>query len=101
MRILLIQPRAIGDVLCTTPIINYLKKAIPDARIDFLVEPLGKALLETHPGLNEVLIYDKKKAFQEILRVHRRRYDTVLDFMNNPRTAYLTAFSGASWRVGF
>ena len=101
MRILVIQLRAIGDVLCATPVVSYLKQVLPDASVDFLVEPVSRSLIETHPGLNEVLVYDKTRGWNEIKRVRSKRYDAVLDFMNNPRTAYLTAFSGARWRVGF
>jgi ADP-heptose:LPS heptosyltransferase len=101
MKILLIQLRAIGDVVCTTPAIAYTRAAYPNATIDFLVEPISAPLLQTNPHLNEVLVYDKKHPAAEIRRVRARRYDAVIDFMNNPRTGALTAFSGARWRVGF
>jgi ADP-heptose:LPS heptosyltransferase len=101
MKVLIIQLRAIGDVICSTPLIDDIKKNIPDVQIDFLVEPVSAPVVETHPGLHRVLIYDKKNALAEIRRVREQKYDAVLDFMNNPRTSYLTFFSGARWKVAF
>lgn len=101
MRILLIQLRRVGDILLTTPVISYLKSVVPQSSIDFLSEPCGRAVLETHPELNQLLIYNKSHPFREMRRIQAQKYDAVLDFMNNPRTAYLAFASGARWRVGF
>lgn len=101
MKILIVQLRRVGDILLTTPVVNYLKTAIPDAQIDFLCEPMGRAVLETHPGLRRLLIYDKKRPLKEILQIRKQGYDVVLDFLNNPRTRLLTFLSGAQWRVGY
>jgi len=101
MKILIVQLRRIGDILLTTPVVWGLRKKFPDAQIDFLVEPMGLSVLETNPDISEVLVYGKTNGLAEIFRIRKRRYDVVLDFLNNPRTSYLTGFSGAKWRVGF
>lgn len=101
MKILVIQLRRIGDIILTTPVISYLKRAFPDAQIDFLCEPMGKDVLETHPDIRTVHLYDKSKPLAEILKVRREKYDVVFDFLTNPRSAYITGFSGARYRVGF
>lgn len=101
MRILIIQLRRIGDILLTTPVVSYLKQALPGATVDFLCEPMGRTILETHPHIDRLHVYDRAHPLREILRIRGERYDAVLDFMNNPRTSHLTAFSGARWRVGF
>lgn len=101
MRILILQLRRVGDILLTTPVISYLKDAVPGCRVDFLAEPMGRTILETHPGLDEFHVYDRAHPLQQIRAVRARRYDAVLDFMNNPRSSYLTALSGARWKVGF
>jgi ADP-heptose:LPS heptosyltransferase len=101
LKILVIQLRSLGDILCTTPVLAYLKSALPHSEIDFLSEPVGTSVLETNPHLHEILVYDKAHPLREIKRIRSRRYDAVLDFMNNPRTAYITAFSRARWQVHF
>lgn len=101
MKILIIQLRRIGDVIVTTPVIDVLRRQFPDARIEFLVEPAAAPVLDSYPGLDERLIFEKSKYWFWVRELRRRRYDWVLDFMNNPRTAQLSWFSRAPVRVGF
>jgi lipopolysaccharide heptosyltransferase II len=101
MKILLIQLRRIGDVVVTTPVIDALRAARPDARIEFIVEEAPAPVLEGYPGLDEVIVFRKADFFRTLAETRRRRYDWVLDFMNNPRTAQITLASGAKVRAGF
>ncbi len=101
MKILIIQLRRIGDVIVTTPVIDVLRRQFPQARIDFLVEPAAAPVLDRYPGLDERLVFEKSKYWFWVRELRRRRYDWVLDFMNNPRTAQLTWASGAPVRAGF
>ena len=101
MKILIIQLRRIGDVIVTTPVIDVLRPHFPDARLEFLVEPAAAPVLDGYPGLDERLVFEKSKFWFWVRELRRRRYDWVLDFMNNPRTAQLTLATGAPVRVGF
>ncbi len=101
MKILVIQLRRIGDIILTTPIPSYLKKAFPSSTIDFLCEPMGIDVLKGHPDINEVVVYDREKQVSEIKRIRSRRYDAVIDFLNNPRTAWISGLSGARYRVAY
>lgn len=101
MKILAIQLRRIGDILLTTPAIAHLKRVFPKGKIDFLCEPMGEQILRNNPAINQLFLYDKKKSLKEVLAVRARGYDAVIDFMGNPRTAVLTAFSRARWKVGY
>lgn len=98
-RILCIQLRRIGDVILTAPAVAALKKRFPQAAIDFLVEPPSAEVVRAMPEVRETLVYEAG-AWSEIRRVRARRYDLVVDFMGNPRTAILTAFSGAAMKAG-
>jgi lipopolysaccharide heptosyltransferase II len=100
-RILIIQLRRIGDVVVTTPVIDALRAAFPEARVEFLVESAAAPVLRGYQGLDETLLFDKKEFLKWLREIRRRRYDWVLDFMNNPRTAQLTLASGAPVRAGF
>lgn len=101
MKILIIQLRRIGDVIVTTPVIDVLRRQFPAARLEFLVEPAAAPLLDHYPGLDERLVFEKSKFWFWLRELRRRRYDWVLDFMNNPRTAQLAWATGAPVRVGF
>ncbi len=102
-RILVIKPRAIGDVLLSTAVLPDLRRAFSDSRIDFLVESFASPVLEGNPHINDVLAYDTRKdsSASIISRVRRRRYDMVIDLFANPRTAVITLLSGARYRIGF
>ena len=99
-KILLIQFRQIGDVLLSTAAAEVLKANFPAATLDFLTQPPSDQALARNPAVNEVLIYDAGKPLQWLLKVRRRRYDLVIDLMSNPRSALVTAISGAKIKAG-
>lgn len=105
-RILLIRLKAVGDVLLCTPLIRTLRKKYPDAQIDFAADAVPALLLRNNPRVNEILVPPKKGSsfslqFGFIRQVRRNRYDLVLDLFGNPRSAWMTFFSGAPFRVGY
>ena len=102
-RILVIKLRAIGDVLLSTAVLRNLRLAFPDASIDFLTEVPSREVLEGNSDLSSLLIFDGKKQSGAglILDVRSRQYDLVIDLFGNPRSALVTLFSGAKYRVGY
>ncbi|WP_128545932.1 glycosyltransferase family 9 protein [Larkinella soli] len=105
-RFLIIQTAFIGDVILATSLIEKLRYHFPDATIDFLLRKGNEGLLQTHPLLNEVLVWDKKKEkYAGLLRlskeIRRRRYDTIINLQRFGATGLLTAFSGAGETIGF
>jgi len=102
-RILVVQLRRLGDVILTTPALAALKKKYPAATLDFLVEKPGAEAVAGNPAIDEVLVYECANAldaFRWALKIRARRYDWVIDFLANPRTALLTALSGAAVKAG-
>jgi len=102
-KILVIKLRAIGDVLLSTVVLENLRSAFPHAVIDFLVEKPGREVIEGNPAADSAIVFDnkKEKGLELILRVRRYRYDLVIDLFGNPRSAIVTLFSGAKYRVGY
>lgn len=101
--ILVVQLRRLGDVILTTPALEALKKRYPEAKLDFLVEAPGAEAVAGHPAIDEVLVYDAEGALGALnwaLKIRARRYDWVIDFLANPRTALVTALSGAKVKAG-
>ena len=54
-KILVIRLSSLGDVVLTGPVYKNLKAHWPDARICVLVKPQFAAVLEGHPGVDEVM----------------------------------------------
>ncbi|MBI5555854.1 MAG: glycosyltransferase family 9 protein [Elusimicrobia bacterium] len=100
-KILVIQLRRIGDVLLTTPVLRALRRQFSGAQIDFLVEKPGAEILAANPYINNLLVYDKKEQLRWIRRIRAAKYDVILDFLGNPRTAWIVGLSGAKYRLGF
>lgn len=113
-RILIIKPSAIGDVVHTLPILNLLRRRWPAAAIDWVVTPACAGILDGHPQLNDMLIFDRKRlagwwrsvATWRALRVftrdlRSRRYDLVLDLQGLFRSGWLAWKTRSPVRVGF
>ncbi|MBI5417865.1 glycosyltransferase family 9 protein [Candidatus Poribacteria bacterium] len=106
-KILVIQIRRIGDILVTTPVMRSLRKAFPSAKLDFLSNDISAPVLYGNSNIDEIVVMseDKTKTYMEQIKflkyIRDRKYDIVFDFLGTPRSAYITAFSGAEYRVGF
>jgi ADP-heptose:LPS heptosyltransferase len=61
LRILVIRRDNIGDLVCTTPLINSLRQHFPNARIDALVNSYNLAVISGNTDLNKVYSYTKGK----------------------------------------
>lgn len=106
MKFLVIQTAFIGDVVLATGIIEKLHAHFPGSHIDFLVRKGNEALLQNHPYLHEVLIWDKKSGKLANLwklgkTIRQRQYDYVINVQRFAATGLLTAFSGAKETIGF
>lgn len=108
-RILIIRLSAIGDVVRVLPALHALRDLYPAAQIDWVVEPKSAAIVEGHPALDQVLLFERTagfveaaRAFQETARqVKQNRYDIVLDFHGILKSGLLMKASGAKKRVCF
>lgn len=111
---LIVKTSAIGDVIQTFPVLEYLRKRFPHARIDWAVEASCRPLLASHPLLNAVLSIDTKqwrkkpfaketwsaiKAFKKRLR--QTPYDLLFDLQGNTKSACITHLARAQEKVGF
>jgi ADP-heptose:LPS heptosyltransferase len=105
-KFLIIQTAFIGDVVLATPLVEKLRIFFPDAQIDFLLRKGNEQLLAGHPGIHEVLVWDKKKnkrknLFRMMMIIRKNRYDKIINVQRFFATGLLTAFSGARETIGF
>jgi len=103
---LIIQTAFIGDVVLATSLIENLHNAFPGAQIDFMVRKGNEALLQGHPYLRQVLIWDKKKdklfnLWKLISTIRKTRYDKVINVQRYLATGLMTTLSGAAETIGF
>ncbi len=93
-------------MVLATALIETLHATQPGAEIDFLVRKGNEGLLEGHPYLREVLVWDKKRQKQRnLLRliavIRKKRYDRLINAQRFFATGLLTALSGAKQTIGF
>src|SRR5579872_3908945 len=112
--ILIVKTSAIGDVIHTFPVVEYLRQRFPQARIDWVVEKSSYALLKAHPLLDHVIMIDSKKwrknifskqTWGEIKSLKRNfneiEYDLLIDLQGNSKSGLVTALARAKEKVGF
>ena len=80
-----------------TPALAALHVWRPDLRLSVLVEPEWRAVLEGNPAVSEILIARGFAATALTLR--RKRFPTAFNQHGGPRSAFLTAATGAAARV--
>lgn len=61
MKILLIRNDNLGDLICTTPSIEALRKKYPNARIDIVVNTYNIAGIYKNPFVDNIYFYTKPK----------------------------------------
>jgi lipopolysaccharide heptosyltransferase I len=111
---LIIKPSAIGDVVHALPVLPRLKRLWPNAKLSWLITPACAKLVERHPLVDEVILFERRKwargwynpsaLWDVALFVHelrRRRFDLVIDLQGLLRSGLTTLLSGAPRRVGF
>ncbi|MBK7213467.1 MAG: glycosyltransferase family 9 protein [Bacteroidales bacterium] len=91
--ILIARLSSIGDIILTTPVVRSVRTAFPRAKISFLVKKEFADLVQHHPGINEVIVFDKSKGISELLRLRKllskKKFDWLVDLHNNLRTNFL------------
>jgi len=98
-KILIVRLRSLGDLVLETPAISALHEWRPDLRLSVLVEPRFAAVFEGNPAVSEVIA---SQEFIETAReLRRRRFSAAYNQHGGPRSALLTAASGARARVGW
>jgi heptosyltransferase I len=104
-RILIILHGAIGDVVRALPLLGRLRRAWPSSHIAWAVEPKSQALLENHPWLDEIIVYDRRRAPFSFLpflaRVRAGRFDLAIDLQRHIKSGLVAAASRAPIRIGF
>ncbi len=112
-RVLIIRPSALGDVCRSVPVLVSLRRAWPQASIDWLVQDSYAPAIEHHPALTRAVHFPRKR-FGTLLRragfggvlswlgsLRRAEYDLVLDCQGLLRSGIFAWFTRAPRRVGF
>ncbi len=107
-RFVVFQTAFPGDVVLALPLVQALKKQFPVSYVGFVAAPAAAALLKNHPGISEILVYDKRgtdsggggiRRFARQLR--GRGFDVALVPHRSLRSALVVRLARIPRRVGF
>ena len=107
-RLLLVQTAFLGDIVLTTPLIAALRRHLPHAELAMLVTPAAVPLVAAHPGLDRVLVDDKRGTGRGVRglvdlvrRLRAARFDVAIAAHKSVRTALALRAAGIPRRIGF
>ena len=102
-KILVIQIRAIGDVVLTTPVFSVLGKNFPRAAIHFLTGNDTASIVQGLPEVQQVLTWPSSfwKYPVFYFRMITARYQLVIDYQCTPGSAFITWLTRAGHRIGW
>lgn len=102
--VLVVRLRSIGDAVLATPSLHALRRFLPDARIDLLLEDWVAPLLENSADVTRVIRVERGslRARLSVARALRAaRYDVAFNLHGGSTASLLTRASGARRRVGY
>lgn len=103
--ILIVMMSAVGDAVHVLPVINAIKRHSPQSRITWLLQPGPATLVGDHPGVDEVLIFDRTlgwSAFADVRRqLAKRHFDLALGLQVYFKAGLITAMATADVKLGF
>ena len=109
MRILIIKPSSLGDIIHSFPAVHSLKKSQENLHISWVVNSQFTGILSMLPGIDRIIPFPRKeigsfnlkalKAFLADLR--RESYDYALDFQGLLRSALIAKASKSKIIAGF
>ena len=104
-RILVVRLRSIGDTVLATPSLRALRRFLPEARIDILLEDWVAPLLEGHADADRIITIGRKSSTAARARLARElraaEYDVAFNLHGGTTATFLTRASGARHRVGY
>jgi len=100
-RILIVKLGALGDVVHAIPVAAALRRAFPSARIDWLVSPKHREILDLVPVIDRRLVMNDARMIAAIRELRGNHYDVAIDLQGLIKSAALARASGAARVVGF
>jgi len=103
-RILVVRLRSIGDTVLSTPSLFALKRFLPHASVDILLEDWVAPVLDGFPHVDNVITLagNSTSARARVARgLRARHYDVVYNLHGGTTATLLTRATGAKHRIGY
>lgn len=104
LKILVIKPSSLGDIIHGLTVIATLKNALPDSHITWVVRDIFEPFVRHCTSVNKTLIFERKKGigglWKLLQKINKSTYDIVLDLQGLMRSGLMTAFAQAPIKIG-
>jgi lipopolysaccharide heptosyltransferase I len=104
MNILIVRLGALGDVVHAIPAAAALRRAHPEARIDWLVDEKQRSIVELVTAVDRPIVIDRPARqgwMRAVRKLRATPYDVAIDLQGLLKSAVLARASGAARVVGF
>lgn len=102
--VILVRLRSLGDSVLATPAFALLRQAVPDANVHVVMDGRIAEVLEGQPDIDGVVALEPDSGIRGkvdlLRRVRSLRPALCIDMHGGSTAAWLSALSGAEWRVG-
>jgi heptosyltransferase-1 len=102
INILIVKTSSFGDIVQAFYVLSHLKRLVPNASIDWVVDPAFQKLVQTHPLIQEAIVCNLKKyPWQSLKNLSRKKYDLLFDLQGNCKSGIISFFAKAKVKVGY
>jgi heptosyltransferase-1 len=109
LKILILKPSSLGDVIHALPVLRLLKLHLPQSRVYWWVEAGLAPLLEDDPDLAGVFKFQRNRwawphrwaeVWRNVRALRRERFDVAIDLQGLARSAFFAWFADAGLSIG-
>jgi len=109
LKILILKPSSLGDVIHALPVLRLIKRHRPDAEVYWWIETRLAPLLERDPDLAGVVLFDRRRwaapknwlaVWRSIQWMRRQRFDWVIDLQCLARSGAFAWLANGEKMVG-
>ena len=109
MKVLILKPSSLGDVVQALPVARLIRAHRPDAAIDWFLNRELAPLLEGDPDVRRIVPFDRKgwvgplgwpEAWATVRDLRTRAYDWVVDLQSLARTGSIAWLANGGFTIG-
>ncbi len=109
MKVLILKPSSLGDVVQALPLLRMIRAAHPDAEVSWWISDDLDSLLEDDPDIHTLLRFQRRKwasprhwggIVRSVFEARRMRFDWVLDLQGLARSAAFSWWVNGGLTVG-
>lgn len=108
LKILVLGPTYLGDIIFTTPAVRAIRLHFPDAHIAYCIKnKYSFPILEGNPDVDRIILYGKNgrftpfEKFRLIRKLKKHRFDMAFTFTRDFERSLIPFFSGIKIRIGY